>query len=144
MMASPQLTCLVGSPELHVPMEGDPVVMHEDIEDIEDIEVTRVDGQGAGANGPFRPDGVAYDAVATVGGRRVPLSLRAQAQMLRRWEEMAQPLTAVVARAEVVREQIGNNEWGDLEDQLTPLQASAERLVAQVNSFRAALSRLPR
>ena len=49
-------------------------------------------------------------------------------------EAIAQPLTALVARVEVVRELTARGEWTELITQLAAVQASAERLAAEARA----------
>ena len=58
-------------------------------------------------------------------------------------EALAQPLTALVARVEVVRELVARGEWTELIDQLAAIQASAERLAAEVAVARRGLDGRP-
>jgi hypothetical protein len=54
------------------------------------------------------------------------------------WQEAVQPLTAVVARAEVINDLIQSGEIGAASDQLGPLQESVERLLVQIRLMRSA------
>ena len=47
-------------------------------------------------------------------------------------EAIVQPLTALVARVELVRELTACGAWAELVDQLAAVQASAARLAAEV------------
>ena len=60
-----------------------------------------------------------------------------------RREAVVQPLTALVARVEVVRELAARGEWAELIDQLAAIQASAERLAAEVAVARRGLAGRP-
>ena len=49
-------------------------------------------------------------------------------------EAIAQPLTALVARIEIVRELTARGEWTELITQLAAVQASAERLATEARA----------
>ena len=49
-------------------------------------------------------------------------------------EAITQPLTALVARVEVVRELAARGEWAELITQLAAVQAAAERLAAEARA----------
>ena len=49
-------------------------------------------------------------------------------------EAVIQPLTALVARVEVVRELAARGEWAELINQLAAVRASAERLAAEARA----------
>ncbi len=61
-------------------------------------------------------------------------------RLLEQREAIAQPLTALVARVEIVRELTARGEWAELIDQLAAIRASAERLAAEVAVARRGLN----
>ena len=54
--------------------------------------------------------------------------------LLEQREAIAQPLTALVARVEVVRELTARGEWAELITQLAAVRAAAERLAAEARA----------
>ena len=59
-------------------------------------------------------------------------------------EAIAQPLTALVARVEVVRELTARGEWTELITQLAAVQAAAERLAAEASAAQESPTAPPR
>ena len=68
--------------------------------------------------------------------RRTPAALRriVGPSLPGQHEAVIQPLTALVARVEVVRELAARGEWAELINQLAAVRASAERLAAEARA----------
>ena len=63
-----------------------------------------------------------------------PLGRIAGPSLPEQHEAVIQPLTALVARVEVVRELAARGEWAELINQLAAVRASAERLAAAASA----------
>jgi hypothetical protein len=83
------------------------------------------------------PEIVSFDGIKPA--LLAPPSLT-RAQSGRLWEEAVQPLTAVVARAEVIRELIEGDELAEVAVQLVQVEENLQRLLAQVALMRAAMA----
>ena len=73
---------------------------------------------------------------AVLEGRSTEGQVGAERGAAQQREAILQPLTALVARVEVVRELAKRGEWSELIGQLAAVRASAERLATEAEAVR--------